>query len=173
MDDPAQSRIWRVEIRAHKKHLKDSWGVTTWDTLYEKLGDIMVRMVEDIRHCTPTNDTNRARWPMSPFWQEVLEVVRKDLQDYRSFSDPDQVKTVMEEEHKQMLRSLRLGLSVSLAGMHGVKTPEEFEAFLLAEAEIEKWDSKVHKIPLPKRLERALAKYVFLRKPENVGPDAE
>lgn len=53
-----------MELRAYKRHLKDTWGVTSWSDFDDKLGDIYAKMVADIRYTDPTSDTNRARWLM-------------------------------------------------------------------------------------------------------------
>lgn len=66
--DRAPSSVWRVEIRAFKRHLKDTWGVTTWGHLREQPLAIQHHALCDVRFVTLTTDTNRAHWPKHPLW---------------------------------------------------------------------------------------------------------
>ena len=76
----AASSIWRVEIRANKRHLKEKWEVSTWGHLLEKLPEVLAQALDDMHFTVPSADSNRARWPMHPLW----ELVRRELSEDRS-----------------------------------------------------------------------------------------
>ena len=150
----ATSRVWRVELRAFKRHLKDLWGLTTWEHLDTKLGDVLAKMITDIRYAEPTSDTNRARWPDSLLWQAVRCELDADLFEMRSFVDPDRVRYVIKEEQRAILQSQTLGLSVSLAALDGIE-PEGFEDYVDETAKDTKRRSRNHVIPIEERIAKA------------------
>ncbi len=75
--------VWRLEGRLKRKALRDGGIETLWDLL-ERLPAIWTYLVGQVgggddglpdgwlRYVTPTEDTNRARWPAAPEW-EVLQ----------------------------------------------------------------------------------------------------
>jgi len=52
-DNPATSRVWRVEFRAGKDLLKDRWGIRTWAQLYTNFGDLCREAGEVVRYTDP------------------------------------------------------------------------------------------------------------------------
>jgi len=71
--------IFRVELRAGKKHLKD-WNVRNFRQLESKLGEIFARMMHDMRHVVPSNyETNPSRWAPSRLWRQVERDVQEGL----------------------------------------------------------------------------------------------
>jgi hypothetical protein len=125
--DPTKSRIWRVELRAYKRNLKDQWQIRTWEDFDTRGGDMFQAMLEAIRHTTPTDDTNRSRWPNSPLWNRVTAEVTHDLAELMSDVPPDRFKEVLAAKQKDILLGQTLGLVVSMAGLERVK-PKEFAA---------------------------------------------
>jgi hypothetical protein len=75
--------VWRLECRLKRKALREGGIETLWDLL-ERLSDIWAYLVGHVgggadglpdgwlRYVVPTEDTNRARWPVAPEW-EVLQ----------------------------------------------------------------------------------------------------
>lgn len=120
-DNPAESRIWRVELRAGKRHLKDDWKIRTWADLDNRLGDMVASIVESIRYKQPTEDSNRSRWPDSHLWELVRQSTETDLFEMRNYANPDTVKRVQKEEHDQLLTNQMLGLLISRAALHAVE----------------------------------------------------
>jgi hypothetical protein len=55
LNDRETSQIWRVELRAYKRHLKEDWGVATWWQLQQKLPEIFNRLLADIRYTSQAN----------------------------------------------------------------------------------------------------------------------
>jgi hypothetical protein len=110
--------VWRVELRAGKKHLKDGWGIRTWTDLDTRLGNVMSSMLDAIRYALDSGDSNRSRWPDSELWRAVhLEVV-DDLFEMRCSIAPDLVKRVQLEAHDQLLAMQMAGLLTTRAALH-------------------------------------------------------
>lgn len=119
--NPAESRIWRVELRAGKLHLKDSWSIRTWSDLDNRLGDFIASTLDAMRYTQPTFDTNRSRWPDSNLWEQVRFHTKADLFEMCSCADPDKVKFVQKEQHDQLLAGQMLGLLISRAVLHEIE----------------------------------------------------
>jgi len=167
-NDPARRRIWRIELRAYKRHLKDTWGVTSWSDLDDKLGDIYAKMVTDIRYTAPTSDTNRARWPNAQIWKIACKEMKDDLFEMRSGADPVRIKEVIRDEQRRLLQVQKLGLDVSLAGLDDV-SPMDFDEFLKDDAGVIKKLSQSHKVPIEERIAKSRAKYVFIQDEKSQG----
>lgn len=88
------SSIWRVEVHAGKRHLKDRWAISTWPQFYARFGDVIVSALESVRYSLPTNDANRARWPLHDLWVASRHEVVTDLFEMRNCADPDLLKRV-------------------------------------------------------------------------------
>lgn len=114
-----RSRIWRVELRAGKKHLYDRWRIRTWADLDQRLGDVMARSLEAVRYCDACTDSNRARWPDTPLWQTVRRAVEGDLFELRAYADPDLVRAVYRQAQDQLLQGQMTGLLIGRAALHG------------------------------------------------------
>jgi hypothetical protein len=56
--DRESSRVWRVEVRAGKEHLKDRWNIRTWADLDSKVGDVFAAVLRAVRYAEPNADTN-------------------------------------------------------------------------------------------------------------------
>lgn len=116
--NPTKSRIWRVEIRAGKRHLKDSWAIRTWDELERRIGDVFSHSLFAVRYTAPTDDTNRARWPDAPVWVLARELVKDELFIMRSFAGPEAVKRVQFDKYDELLTQQIAGLIISRAALH-------------------------------------------------------
>ena len=116
-DNPQLSRVWRAEIRAGKKHLKDHWNIRSWRDLAERCGDMFAASACAIRHTDPGNDSNRSRWPDSSFWSQVRSELEGDLFEMRSFAEPNLVKDVHQEAHNQLLKTQTIGLLTTRAAI--------------------------------------------------------
>ena len=118
--DSSHSRVWRTEIRAGKKHLKDRWNIRTWADLYARFGDLVSDAAEAVRLTQPIDDKNRSRWPNSEFWALAKMALEDDLFDMRNFCPPDTVKRVDKEAHRRLLAQQGLGLLITQAAISGI-----------------------------------------------------
>jgi hypothetical protein len=127
----AESRVWRVEVRAGKDHLKDSWSIVRWTDLDSRFGDLITAALGTVRYAQPTPDTNRSRWPESELWQHVHRQAEADLFEMTCRAAPDLVKRVQLDAHLQLLARQMIGLLTTRAALCGVGI-DEFEAFARA-----------------------------------------
>jgi hypothetical protein len=116
-----QERIWRVELRAGKDHLKDRWCITTWEQLDNKLGDLLTHALSDIRYTLPSaTDQERFRWGNHPLWEAVARTVGTDLADMTCGAEPGVVKLVQRNQLAQtaaaMIQGLTATYSVAVGG---------------------------------------------------------
>lgn len=107
--------VWRVEIRAGKRELKDRWNVSTFDDLETLLPAILTETLEAIRlHADEQTDTNVTRQAVHELWQ-----IAAGFAAY-PFSEDDQISPapVIAESQKAMrdkYEALVAGLAASYA----------------------------------------------------------
>ncbi|MAB11540.1 hypothetical protein [Hyphomonas sp.] len=115
LQDRDASQIWRVELRAYKRHLKDDWDVATWWQLQEKLPNILNSLITDIRYTAPSLDMNRSRWPDHPLWTRVRTELQGGLSEMKSFATESAIKERLHAEHDDMLKAMIAGSLIALA----------------------------------------------------------
>ncbi|WP_420732336.1 hypothetical protein [Hwanghaeella sp. 1Z406] len=104
-------KIWRMELRAGKKHLKDRWGITRWADLDDKLGDLLRYCLDDIRYTIPNpTDRERNRWPNHPLWNAAIQTVTKDLHEMQTGAEPGIVKDIMQAQLVDVMEAQIKGL---------------------------------------------------------------
>lgn len=118
--DRAASTVWRIELRAFKRHLKDKWDVTTWGHLRERLHEILHYTLCDVRFIIPNADTNRARWPDHPLWALAHDAFAGDMEDLQSMADPALIHELIKAERDEMLQKQIAGCMLSRAALNDV-----------------------------------------------------
>ncbi|MFT7432554.1 MAG: hypothetical protein ACI9TY_000166 [Alphaproteobacteria bacterium] len=78
-----ENEIWRVEIRAGKAEL-DKWQIKKFSELEEKIGDVFINILENIRYVKKSKDKNRSRWEMAEFWKVAIKNIENCLSEYIS-----------------------------------------------------------------------------------------
>lgn len=119
--DGENSQIWRVELRAYKRHLKEDWGVTTWSQLEKKLPAILNGLLSDIRYTRPTLDATRSRWPEHELWLRARKELQDDLSKLKSFATESAIAEVLKAEREQMLMAQIAGCALSLAASRNIE----------------------------------------------------
>jgi hypothetical protein len=162
LGDRASSQIWRVELRAGKRHLKDVWDINSWASLYEMLPRVLLKLLDDIGYCKPCLDTNRSRWPNHEIWQAVRHVVTNNLFETIPTLSPEEYTEIKKAQKLDELGTQTLGLSISMASIEGF-TVADFDNFLkeLPVTLSDKAESSNRS--LAERLEVSRAKYRHLR----------
>ena len=65
-NDPAH-QVWRVEVRAGKKELKDTWNIRTFHDLEAMIGDVFLHATKKIKYLADDeNDSNVSRRKLHP-----------------------------------------------------------------------------------------------------------
>lgn len=134
--DPTKSRVWRVELRAYKKHLKDDCQIKTWSDLQRGMVDMFMAMTDDVRFQVPTADSNRSRWPNHPLWDRVRSEINDHLMSVQSFASAESIKELMRSERDQMIQKQIDGCLISRAGLNGIADDglEDFIRYALEES---------------------------------------
>lgn len=109
-NDPEQ-QIWRVEVRAGKKHLKDRWGLNTFQDIEDCFGDVVCAALDKIRYIDDeqvfdTLNVTRAR--IHPLWVEVQEHAKQALFDHRAGLE---TSTIKEQMRNQVIQNSQINLS--------------------------------------------------------------
>jgi hypothetical protein len=158
--DRDSSQVWRFELRMGSRQLRNRWEMRSWRDLREKVGDAYAEFCQRLRYTRPTGDSNRARWPIHPLWQQVVGVVLRDLKDHRIGVLPDLVREANRAEHQRLLDRQILGLLVARAAASGVSA-DGFEDFTLGHPAALLRLSEEHPKPLGERIAKAAGRYRF------------
>ena len=169
--DPDSSRVWRVEMRAGKRLLKERWGIRTWLDLFDRFGDVVRQIGEMIRYCDPLGgDGNRARWPNHLLWETACAELNDDLTEMRSGVDPCAVKEVHRETHIGLISRNLLGCAITYAALKGVEIDSLPAHFKALSQELTDAAAKRPK-ETQKALKEASERYVFLDAKEGEFPE--
>lgn len=107
-----KNTIWRVEVRAGKDEL-DKWQIKHFSDLEEKIGDVFVNILENIRYVKKSKDKNRSRWEMAKFWESAILNTKNCLAEYISNAER---KNIIEDYRFTIINRLKtqiLGLCIS------------------------------------------------------------
>ncbi|MCK8482874.1 hypothetical protein MUY21_02385 [Aliiroseovarius sp. S2029] len=165
-DKAKHNQVWRVEFRAGKDLLKDTWGIRTWAQFFDRYGDLCRSTGELVRYAEPDpSDTNRSRWPNHPLWDVVCAEMNDDLIEMRSGADPNPMKEVHRAEHIASLLKQVTGTCITIAALEGwehEELPVAFSGFA------ERMTDAVNDNPerSAKQLQDAKDRYVFIRQPD-------
>lgn len=158
--EDATNRVWRIELRAGKKYLKDQWNIAGWDSLFRALPHLLDDLSSSIRFAAPMQDTNRARWPVHPAWALLGQVIPEAIFDAVPEFDKEKIVELMRDEKKQSLERQLLGLSVSHAAILGI-SETTFDAYLHRLPRRLQMLSNGHPKPLQERLTEAAMRHSF------------
>ena len=129
LSSPESSRVWRIELRLYKNILKSKrYRVSSFGTLENKLAFMFRELLRDVRYVTPTNDSNRSRWPNHAVWDQVQAEVKTELAAQHADLPIGRVMELQRSEKTQMLTRQVAGCIVALAGLHETQ-PKQFLKF--------------------------------------------
>lgn len=127
--DPT-AQVYRVEIRAGKKELKDRWGIRTFDDVERVIGDVARHALDEVRYVAPSQgDSNVTRQRLDPLWAATRARVERGLFDFRAGLLPNQLREVERQLAIDTYTSLVLGNLAGLAVAEGMDD-EEIESEL-------------------------------------------
>lgn len=158
---PQLSRVWRIEFRAGKDYLKETWGIRTWAHLFDKFGDLVRHTGEAVRYTDPSDDPNRSRWPNHLLWETAIAEMNDDLTEMRSGADPNPMKEVHKETHIKLILRQAFGLNITLAALNEVEF-DDLPAFLDATCDEFKDMARAEPEVTAKKLQAAKDRYRFV-----------
>lgn len=131
--DMFASAVWRTEMRAGKKCLKDQHDVTNWDDLAAKAPEILREALERTRYSVPIADSNRSRWPEHLLWKLARDEI--GAIDLRRSPDmhADKIANACRDAQLEIIDSQLVGLAAArLALKHPEGNPRDLAAIATA-----------------------------------------
>lgn len=121
--------VWRVEVRAGKKELKDKYRIRSFEDFETGVGDVIVNALESVRYLADhQTDSNVSRQNIHPLWEAAQQTAAQNLFEYRSGLTPGQVLEIEREVALQRYAALVVGNAIGLCVALGMKDAEIIEA---------------------------------------------
>jgi len=117
--------VWRIELRAGKKHLKDRWQIRTFADAEAAIGDVFKLAMEDIRYVAEhQTDSNITRQQVHPLWEQASTIALYAMQEHRAGLTPDQIREVDREQAVKIYIQQIIGNCAGLAVALGMTEHE-------------------------------------------------
>lgn len=118
-EDKSQE-IWRLEIRAGKRELKDKWQLAHLADVRDSLGDILLETLADIRYLADfQTDSNVSRQALHPLWIKAQETIQQSDLCGRTGLLRGQVKEVERQKAIETYEKQIEGICISYAAAKG------------------------------------------------------
>lgn len=120
--------VWRIELRAGKRHLKDTWRLSTFMDIEASIGDVFEKATDEIRYLAANQtDSNVSRHIIHPIWTGAREHSLNALSDQQSGLTKDQMISI-HREHKEAEYAAQIhGLVAGLAVVSGEYPNDEYD----------------------------------------------
>lgn len=123
--------VWRIELRAGKKHLKEAWRLSTFADIEASIGDVFERAIDEIRYLAANQtDSNVSRHSIHPIWTRAREHSLKALSDQRSGLTKDQMISIVREHKEAQYLAQIHGLVAGRAVISGEYPDDEYDHLL-------------------------------------------
>lgn len=123
--DDKSKAVWRVELRAGKKHLKEQWRVATFKEFEATIGDIYCDAAKKVRYVDDfQSDSNITRQQPHPLWEAMQETLQQSLLDFRSGLLPDQLRQIEREQARETYKRLIIGNCAGLGATYEMSDAE-------------------------------------------------
>lgn len=121
-------RVWRVEMRAGKTHLKE-WGVTTFEDLENNIVEMFGASLQAVRMTAGRDEQNVSRSDVHPFWIIASAEVEKALRPWVLTADRVKIMNTSRAAILDMYSKQINGLCVSYAVAMGMTKEEATKHF--------------------------------------------
>lgn len=128
VDNFAELKIWRFELRAGKQFLDSRIKPRTWDKFAREVSPIYKCLAHSFKLKLPQRDENRTRWPLDPIWIAVLDEVNRLNFNQQTAEISDELRQQLRQEYSDGLDKQLVGLLLSSAVCEGVD-PQGFSLF--------------------------------------------
>lgn len=119
-DVPPETQVWRLEVRAGKRYLKEKFDLTTFDDFDRMGGEVFEAILGDMDlKLEGQDDQNITRQASHPFWTAAVEAITARVV---STIDPDAqeaVKVVWRDQKREQYEALMGGLAASFSFVKG------------------------------------------------------
>lgn len=114
--------VWRIEVRAGKRELKDRWKISTLESLEAMLPDILRGILTDIRLVQDEQtDSNVTRQALHPCWMMAQGAAERPLGEDLERPEPQPIIAETQAAMKERYMSLAAGLTASLSVIQGIE----------------------------------------------------
>lgn len=119
--------VWRVEIRLGKKHLKEHYGLDSFNSFNASFLDVIKDALASVRYVTKVNESNPERSPLSAIWRAVTGVMTNKLRLHSSGLTRGALKHCLKSDRLRILKAQWEGLGASICAVldDGIN-PERF-----------------------------------------------
>lgn len=160
-------KIWRIEVRAGKKELKN-WNLRTFEDFEEKIGNVISSILSEIKYVTPNiNDSNSARWPIADFWYSAQKSLKANLIEYTSSAEKGLVirdyRDALKNRYKTQISGMLPAYTAITGKTDAAEIPGVIEELLHEFSE----QSRKQLNRNQKKLNKAHNKFVFINETEN------
>lgn len=124
-----ESKIWRFEFRAGRNFLEHQFKRKTWDALSHDPAKLFSRIANQTRLADPAIDTNRARWPNAPIWNEIQDQLAQITMQKAPLELGREIILQLRAEYAETICKQTVGLIVSQAAFFGL-TKEELPSLI-------------------------------------------
>lgn len=119
------AEVWRLEIRAGKKELKNKYQIRTFDDLEASIGDVVLNTFDAIKYLNDQqSDTNVSRQTLHPLWRQALVIATQKLTKFRSGLTPGQIVEIKREHAVELYLNLCFGNGIGLGIASGLSDEE-------------------------------------------------
>jgi len=159
--------IWRIELRAGKKHLKD-FNITTFDDLKNRMGDMFKDAAKNIRLLDGAEYSNVTYAKNHAIWTALEKVIAEDLGKFQEGATRGQIREVRRIELSKLLKNQLFGLATTIA------VANKIDPAIAAKAGswlVKDWRHYVKGSKFYRNYQKTAKKYTFLdEKVENWEP---
>lgn len=155
-------KVWRKELRAGKKYLKEVWNISSWQSLEDAIGDLYMHMMKRTRMAIRNpQDSNVTRWETHPMWLKAQEIVKDVFAQNINGNVPGRIIVARRERVMDTYRDMICGLAASYACVSGLsaasveRVVERIRADLIA-------FMKGNRDKVDRNFVRAMDRYVFI-----------
>jgi len=161
-------QVWRVELRAGKKHLKD-WNITTFDDLDQKMGDMFKDAIEKVRILADgeTEKSNVTYANVAPIWAETGITLNVALHEHVSGAVRGRVLTGQRREMAKMYRQQVMGVAIPYAVALGHDAAEA--AAEIGTALFKEWQAYSGNQEFQKKFKKTAERLKFLNGEREAG----
>lgn len=123
-DDP-ELEVWRVEVRAGKRELKDKYQIRRFEDFDAGIGDVIVQALQDVRYLADRQgDSNVTRQELHALWIGAQDIASSNLTDLRSGLTPGQIVEIERELAIERYANLCLGNAIGWSVAQGLSDCE-------------------------------------------------
>jgi len=119
--EDATACVWRIELRAGKKELKECWHIRSFAELEAGIGPMLRDLMQAFRYLAAgEHDSNVSRRAPDPLWLAAAEVLQRQLADFGGGLARDRLIELTREGAREIYRQQLIGNAIGLLVTEGL-----------------------------------------------------